>query len=58
MFANLALSADLLKSSEDILAEKLDGKKIFFLECWSIKIIVFMEQRIGEKFIMIFTLTF
>ena len=47
MFANLALSADLLKSSEDILAEKLDGKKNFFLECWSIKIIVFMEQRVA-----------
>ena len=58
MCANLALSADLLRSSEDILNEKLEGKNYFFAECWSIKTIVFMKPRIAEKIIVIFTLFF
>ena len=56
MSANLALSADLLRSSKDILEGKPNGKIYFFAACWSIKTIVFMELGIAEKLIMIFAL--
>ena len=47
MCAKLALSVNLLRSSEDILDEELDGKSYFFAECWLIKVIVFMEPSIA-----------
>ena len=50
MCGNLSLSADLLRSSEDMLDGKLDGKNNFFAGCCTIKLIVFMEPRIAEKF--------
>ena len=56
MRANLALPADLLRSSEDILDGKIYVKIDFFAECWSMKIIFFMESRIAEKIIVIFAL--
>ena len=56
MSANLKLSADLLRSSEDIPDAKLDEKINFFAECWSIKTIVFMEPGIVAKIIVIFAL--
>ena len=49
MRANQILSADLLRSSEDILDGKLNEKICHFVECGSIKISVFMEPRIAEK---------
>ena len=49
MRANQILSADLLRSSEDILDGKLNEKICHFAECGSIKISVFMEPRIAEK---------
>ena len=52
------LSENLLRSFEGILNGKLDGKIYFLWECWSIKLIVFMEPRIAEKIILIFALVF
>ena len=52
------LSENLLRSFEGILNGKLDGKIYFLGECWSIKLIVFMEPRIAEKIILIFALVF
>ena len=48
MCTNLVLFADLLRSSEDMLGRKLDGKVFFSVECWSIKSI-FIESRIAEN---------
>lgn len=52
MRANLALTAYFLRSFAEILDGKLDGKFIFE-ECWSIKIIAFMEPRITEAIIVL-----
>ena len=58
MCAYLLVCADWLRSFEDILDGKLDGKIYFFAESWSIKIIVFMEPKIAKKFTVIFALVF
>ena len=49
MYANLVLFKDLLRSSEDILDEKFEGKIYFLGEYWSIKIIIFMEPSVPDK---------
>ena len=46
------LSADLLRYSKNIPHGKLDGKIIFFAECQSIKIIVFIEPSIAKIIIV------
>ena len=50
--ANLALSADSWRSSEDIIDRKLDGKIYFFAKCSSLR-----NQELLEKS-LIFTLVF
>ena len=57
MRTNLALSADFLRSSEDIFDGKLGGKIFFFAECRPIKII-FMRRRIAGKISVTFALVF
>ena len=58
MCANLALSVELLRSSEDICDRKPDGKIYFFAECWPIKTITFMKPITAENIIVIFALVF
>ena len=55
----MTLSVDSQTSSEDTFNVKIDGKFHFMqAECWLIKIIVFIKQRIAEKLIVIFALGF
>ena len=56
MRTNLALSADFLRSSEDIFDGKLGGEIFFFFaECRPVKII-FMRRRIAGKISVTFDL--
>ena len=57
MCTNQVLPLDLLTSLEDFLDREL-LKNSVFVECWSIKLIVFMEPRIAEKITVILALVF
>ena len=57
MCTNQVLPVDLLTSLEDFLDREL-FKNSVSAECWSIKLIVFMEPRITEKITVILALVF
>lgn len=58
MCANQALSADLLRSSENIFDGRLDAEIWFLAQVRSTKIIVFLESRVTGKIFTIFVVVF